>query len=153
MKFLKRAFGGLLLIVILGGIVVFAAQSGLLDRVPGISDVKNVVQHIVDGRGAGNALPARVQSFTGETVKLRVNGRSLEVHASLVTAMDEYEQYFDDYIRAMKSENPLEIARFYSQFITTMEAIEDTELSDADSVYYLYRLNRINEKLMMAGLE
>lgn len=84
-----------------------------------------------------------------------VNGMRPEFKA----AMDEYEEFFDDYVELMKKleKNPddpmllLKSAKFVVQYAETMEALENWEDDDLNSKelnYYITVTNRINKKLL-----
>lgn len=74
-------------------------------------------------------------------------------------AMDEYEEFFDDYVELMKKleKNPddltlvLEYTQFMIQYDKTMKALEDWEdnnLNNKEMNYYITVTNRINKKLL-----
>lgn len=126
-----------------------AHAAGLLDSLGGL--VKGVL-------GGEDHSSAPSTEFTGETVEVEVNGRKLQIHLSLKAALEEYEAFFDEYIRLITSKqpDPLQLMTFTARYTTTMEAldaIDEVNLSDADNLYYVYMLNRINEKLMAAALD
>lgn len=84
-----------------------------------------------------------------------VNGMRPEFKA----AMDEYEEFFDDYVELMKKleKNPddpmllLKSAKFMVQYAETMEALEaweDDDLNSKELNYYITVTNRINKKLL-----
>ena len=74
-------------------------------------------------------------------------------------AMDEYEEFFDDYVELMKrlEKNPndvsllLQYAQFMAQYDRTMKALEAWEEEDLNSKemsYYITVTNRISKKLL-----
>ncbi|MCR5502752.1 MAG: hypothetical protein K6F53_07070 [Lachnospiraceae bacterium] len=84
------------------------------------------------------------------------------VTPSFKKTMDEYEVFFDDYVRFMKKyTSSNDILGMYSDYISmldkyttvmdAMESIDEIKLSDADYEYYIEVTGRINQKLMMAS--
>ena len=74
-------------------------------------------------------------------------------------AMDKYEAFFDEYAAFMQAidENPgnlgllLQYSVMLERYAETMEALDaigEEELSDADSMYYLQTMTRIEAKLL-----
>ena len=104
--------------------------------------------------------PSKQESSKQESKK----PESSKADSGLVTpsfkeAMDSYEKFFDEYIAFMKkykeSENPLDMMSEYSDYMTQyaetmqkMSELEDEELSDADTAYYIEVTTRINKKLL-----
>lgn len=83
------------------------------------------------------------------------------VSAEFKEAMDSYEKFFDDYVDIMQkmSDNPsdLTILAEYTEFMgkytdtmTKFEAIEDSDMNDAETAYYVEVQTRINQKLLGA---
>ncbi len=77
-------------------------------------------------------------------------------------AMDSYEEFFDEYCEFMKkyAKNPsdLELLLQYASYVSKMsetmedfEALEDTEMTDAEAIYYLEVSTRISKKLLEAS--
>ena len=75
--------------------------------------------------------------------------------------MDEYEAFFDEYVEFMQkyaaSDNPvalmseyLEFMQKYTKAMEALDAIDESTLSDADSLYYAQVMLRIDEKLLAA---
>ena len=75
--------------------------------------------------------------------------------------MDEYEAFFDEYVEFMQkyaaSDNPvalmseyLEFMQKYTKAMEALDAIDESTLSDADSLYFAQVMLRIDEKLLAA---
>ena len=75
--------------------------------------------------------------------------------------MDEYEAFFDEYVEFMQkyseSDNPvalmteyLDFMQKYTKAMEALDAIDESTLSDADSLYYAQVMLRIDEKLLAA---
>lgn len=73
--------------------------------------------------------------------------------------MDEYEAFFDEYVEFMQkyaaSDNPvalmseyLEFMQKYTKAMEALDAIDESTLSDADSLYFAQVTLRIDEKLL-----
>lgn len=83
------------------------------------------------------------------------------VSAEFKEAMDSYEKFFDDYVDIMQkmADNPsdstilAEYTEFMGKYTDTMtkfEAIEDSDMNDAETAYYIEVQTRINQKLLGA---
>ena len=81
------------------------------------------------------------------------------VSDSFKKAMDEYERFFDNYVKFMKefqaTDNTASLLGQYTEYMTqyveTMESfeqIENQELTDDELVYYLEVQSRITRKLL-----
>ena len=77
----------------------------------------------------------------------------------LKAQMDEYEAFFDEYVEFMQkyaaSDNPvalmseyLEFMQKYTKAMEALDAIDESTLSDADSLYFAEVTLRIDEKLL-----
>jgi hypothetical protein len=75
--------------------------------------------------------------------------------------MDEYEAFFDEYVEFMKkyseSDNPvalmseyLDFMQKYTKAMEAIDAIDESTLSEADSLYFAQVTLRIDEKLLSA---
>lgn len=107
--------------------------------------------------------PADISTEAGVAEKAKEVLTEAVVTPEFKAAMDSYEAFFDEYIDFMNkyktSDDSLsmlgeyaEYMKRYAEMAEKMEAIEDQELSDADSLYYLEVTNRIEEKLYKAAL-
>ena len=78
-------------------------------------------------------------------------------------ALDSYEEFFDEYCEFMKeyAENPTDLklladyATFMTQYtetMTKMEALDDGEMNDAETLYYIEVTTRISQKLLEASV-
>ncbi len=91
--------------------------------------------------------------FEGETETVEVNGVKLTVHSKFKKAMDEYDEFIDEYVALMK--NPNDMAKymtFLTQYAETMETLSafenDEDLVDDDLAYYTYIMSNISIKLL-----
>ena len=101
--------------------------------------------------------PAEVESE--ETTESASNNTDDgEVSAEFKEMMDSYEAFFDEYVEFMKryNENPsdselmLQLSSMMTKeadMLKKMEALEDNEMTTAESAYYLEVTARIYEKL------
>lgn len=82
----------------------------------------------------------------------------MAVNPELKAFLDEYEKFMDEYIDFMKnynnSDNTAElisdytsIMQQYAEFAGAIEEYDTDEMSEADAVYYLEVVNRVNEKI------
>ena len=91
--------------------------------------------------------------FTGKTVKVKLPGKTVEVHSDFKELMDDYEKFIDSYVQLLNEKNPdpLKYASMTAQYADTMQELDrldDGELSDGDTEYYLYVVLCIEEKLL-----
>jgi hypothetical protein len=86
------------------------------------------------------------------------------VNADFKEAMDSYEVFFDQYIEFMNdydasdsdADMMIKYASFMAQYFDVMEKldeIDEDQLSEAESVYYLEVMSRINFKLEKAAIQ
>ena len=77
--------------------------------------------------------------------------------------MDAYEEFMDEYIEFMKlyNQNPtdaelmsqyFDILTEYTQYASTISKLENSEMTDEEAAYYLEVVNRVNQKLIEAGI-
>ena len=120
-------------------------------------DVKKIAASVTY---TGNGLttqeaPAQEPSDTGADNSDVPAGVTPEFKAQ----MDEYEAFFDEYVEFMKkyseSDNPvalmseyLEFMQKYTKAMEAIDAIDESTLSDADSLYFAQVTLRIDEKLL-----
>jgi hypothetical protein len=120
-------------------------------------DVKNLVASVAY---TGNGLttqeePAQEPADTGANDTDVPAGVTPEFKAQ----MDEYEAFFDEYVEFMQkyaaSDNPvalmseyLEFMQKYTKAMEALDAIDESTLSDADSLYFAQVTLRIDEKLL-----
>lgn len=93
-----------------------------------------------------------VPEFSGPLVEVDIGGETVEVHEDFKEYMDEYESYFDSYIEIMTDDdaNELEILGLmtdYLEMLESFEALDNAELSEGDTAYYLAVSARIYAKL------
>lgn len=120
-------------------------------------DVKKIAASVTY---TGNGLttqeaPAREPADTGANDTDVPAGVTPEFKAQ----MDEYEAFFDEYVEFMQkyaaSDNPvalmseyLEFMQKYTKAMEALDAIDESTLSDADSLYFAEVTLRIDEKLL-----
>ncbi len=77
--------------------------------------------------------------------------------------LDAYEEFMDEYIEFMKlyNQNPtdaelmskyFDILTEYTQYASTISKLENSEMTDEEAAYYLEVVNRVNQKLIEAGI-
>ena len=77
--------------------------------------------------------------------------------------LDAYEEFMDEYIEFMKlyNQNPtdaelmskyFDILTEYTQYASTISKLENSEMTDEEAAYYLEVVNRVNQKLLEAGI-
>ncbi|MBR3171709.1 MAG: hypothetical protein IKF22_10805 [Lachnospiraceae bacterium] len=122
-------------------------------------DVKKIAASVTY---TGNGLttqeaPAQEPSDTGANDTDVPAGVTPEFKAQ----MDEYEAFFDEYVEFMKkyseSDNPvalmseyLDFMQKYTKAMEAIDAIDESTLSEADSLYFAQVTLRIDEKLLSA---
>ncbi len=94
-----------------------------------------------------------INYFEGDTVTVNVNGTKLTVHAKFKAVMDEYDEFFDEYVKLMKNPNDmLKFATFMTQYAETMDALsaleDDENMTNDDLAYYTYIMSNISIKLL-----
>ena len=122
-------------------------------------DVKKIAASVTyTGNGiATQEAPAQEPADTGVDNSDVPAGVTPEFKAQ----MDEYEAFFDEYVEFMKkyseSDNPvalmseyLEFMQKYTKAMEAIDAIDESTLSDADSLYFAQVTLRIDEKLLAA---
>ena len=122
-------------------------------------DVKRIAASVTyTGNGiATQETPAQEPADTGVDNSDVPAGVTPEFKAQ----MDEYEAFFDEYVEFMKkyseSDNPvalmseyLEFMQKYTKAMEAIDAIDESTLSDADSLYFAQVTLRIDEKLLAA---
>ena len=89
--------------------------------------------------------------FSGKKLEVTVAGRKLKIHENFKLAMDAYEVFMDEYIDFMSNPDMLEyvdILTKYESFLTAIDEMDEEEMSEQESLYFLDVQMRINEKLM-----
>ena len=122
-------------------------------------DVKKLVASVTyTGNGqTTQEAPAEAPADTGANDTDVPAGVTPEFKAQ----MDEYEAFFDEYVEFMQkyseSDNPvalmteyLDFMQKYTKAMEALDAIDESTLSDADSLYYAQVMLRIDEKLLAA---
>ena len=124
-------------------------------------DMKKIVASVTY---TGNGIttqeePAQEPADTG------ANAENTDVPAGVTpefkAQMDEYEAFFDEYVEFMQkyseSDNPvalmseyLDFMQKYTKAMEALDAIDESTLSDADSLYFAQVMLRIDEKLLAA---
>ena len=120
-------------------------------------DVKKLVASVTyTGNGLSTQeAPAQEPADTGANDTDVPAGVTPEFKAQ----MDEYEAFFDEYVEFMQkyaaSDNPvalmseyLEFMQKYTKAMEALDAIDESTLSDADSLYFAEVTLRIDEKLL-----
>ena len=120
-------------------------------------DVKKLVASVTyTGNGqTTQEAPAETHADTGANDTDVPAGVTPEFKAQ----MDEYEAFFDEYVEFMQkyaaSDNPvalmseyLEFMQKYTKAMEALDAIDESTLSDADSLYFAEVTLRIDEKLL-----
>ena len=122
-------------------------------------DVKKLVASVTY---TGNGLTAQ-EAPAEEPADTGANADNTDVPAGVTpefkAQMDEYEAFFDEYVEFMQkyaaSDNPvalmseyLEFMQKYTKAMEALDAIDESTLSDADSLYFAEVTLRIDEKLL-----
>ena len=114
-------------------------------------DVNEPIDEIVEDEVV---MDETVQEETSQ-IQTQVSG----IRPEIKNALDSYENFFDEYVRFMNeytnSENSFtmlaEYTKFMKQYAETMEKmseIENQNLSDEETLYFLEVQTRINSKLL-----
>ncbi|MFR8177282.1 MAG: DUF6591 domain-containing protein [Christensenellales bacterium] len=108
------------------------------------------------GESAEEEIPSFEDSFTGDTVKVNINGIKVKVHRNFKDTMDKYEDFFDEYAALMTSPSPdmMQYATFlarYADMIDALDSLDETEMDEGDLAYYTYVMANISIKLSLAG--
>ena len=95
--------------------------------------------------------------FTGPMIEVSVAGQTLMVHQELVDALEKYEAFFDEYMDVIVNPDDVSLTRYaeilsnYTTYMDALDKINDYDLSDDESIYFLDVQNRINMKLLIAS--
>ena len=115
------------------------------------ADIWGDLGNLFGGTSEEDDLPSFADAFEGDMVTVKVNGKKLKIHENFKNAMDQYEDFFDEYIAFMKNPDMLEYATFltkYTKAMNALEGLEDQDMSDAELAYYTDVLLRIDKKLL-----
>lgn len=106
-------------------------------------------------QSSSNSKSKKKKSSTSDSmVKVKIGSETVEVSKSFKQTMDDYEEFFDNYIELMNNPDDLfALAEATANYTKTMEELEDMEddLSDSELAYYLEVHSRITEKLSKAS--
>lgn len=126
-----------------------------------------------DGKPAESSQPVSQQSETLENKEAEKPAESPAEPAPEETAsdntirpelkafLDSYEAFMDEYCEFMKNYNASDLSsltKYMSllekelDFANKAEAWESENMTDAETLYYLQVINRVNEKLLKTGL-
>ena len=100
--------------------------------------------------------PSFDDAFTGDTIKVDINGSKVKVHKNFKETMDAYEKFFDEYADLMTNPSPdmMQYATFlarYAEMIESLDSLDETEMNEGDFAYYTYVMANISIKLTLAG--
>lgn len=90
-----------------------------------------------------------------EMVTVQVGGKTLEIRRSFKDAIDSYESFFDEYIKAIESQDIIRMSSMLAKYAQTLEAFENMdegEMTDAELAYYTAVSAQIMGKLATAGM-
>lgn len=111
----------------------------------------------------GENTPDEAESVTSEEVEAPAENLVDGMRPEFKEAIDSYEAFFDEYCEFMKkyNESPDDLtlltqyAEYIAQYTDTMskmEALDNGEMNDAESKYYIEVTSRINQKLLEIAL-
>lgn len=111
----------------------------------------------------GENTPDEAESGTSEETEAPAENLVDGMRPEFKEAIDSYEAFFDEYCEFMKkyNESPDDLtlltqyAEYIAQYTDTMskmEALDDGEMNDAETKYYIEVTSRINQKLLEIAL-
>lgn len=83
------------------------------------------------------------EPVSGEVEEVIISGKKIKVHSEFKYAMDVYYEFFRVYYECMNSRNlaaltrMMELTKDVDEIRSVLEKIEDMELSEGDTAYYL----------------
>lgn len=143
-----------LLSVLIALVLMTTARPSLADDFGGLfGGFTDMIGAMASMDDDSSAAPDTADWFTGKTVTVKVGKSKLKVHEGFKHAMDEYEAFFDEYIRFMKNPDMSKYSQFMTQYAETMaalDAVADADMTDDELAYYTAVMLRIDEKLLSA---
>lgn len=117
---------------------------------PVISQINSIVDNVIPGRGT------RVLTdwAAGETVTVELGGKSVVVHQQFKKTMDEYKSAYDEYIKVIENPSSAQYLKVLARFNSvsqSIDAIDESKLTDGDYAYYVYIMSQINHNLIQAA--
>ena len=141
----------------LGGLVSTFGDSDTQEDLDDLEDLYNGLMGLISGEDEeeDSDFPSFDNAFTGKTTTVKLNGKKYKIHQNFKNVMDEYQEYFDEYIKLMNDPDNLgNYMTFYNKYYSLMshlESISTDKMSKDELAYYNAVLLSISEKLLDAA--
>ena len=92
-----------------------------------------------DDESESDGIGRQSTKFTGPMVKVKIGSKTVEIHKDFKEAMDDYEDFFKEYVIFMKNPDLSHYADFMSEYASYMAALDDVaecDLTDEEFSYY-----------------
>ena len=124
---------------------------------------ESATEEITEAEAAEEEADAEEEKETTPKEEKKTESSDNGISPDFKEAMDEYEDIMNEYIEFIQDSDNMsdpealsrysELTQKQAEATEKFEAWEDEELSDAEMEYYLDVQNRINKKMLSAGVE